>query len=97
MTLIFDALFECGYDFSEITTVGHRILHGGEKLVDPTVINDDVEQVIESMNYLAPLHNPACLAGIRAARRVFKQCPIWLFLIRVFTQGYRQEPYLCAI
>lgn len=84
LTLIFDALLECGYDFSEITAVGHRVLHGGEKLVDPIVINDDVEQVIESMNHLAPLHNPACLAGIRAARKVLEQCPH----VAVFDTGF---------
>ncbi len=72
---VFDALSNAGYGPSTITAVGHRVLHGGEKLVDPTCITDEIERVIESMNLLAPLHNPACLTGIRAARTVFNKCP----------------------
>ncbi len=72
---IFDTLSSSGQNVSTITAVGHRVLHGGEKLVEPTLITDEVERVIESMNELAPLHNPACLAGIRAARKVLNNCP----------------------
>ena len=60
---------------SGITAVGHRVLHGGEQFVVPTLITDEVERVIESMSALAPLHNPACLYGIRAARQVLQDCP----------------------
>lgn len=67
---IFEQLKEAYDDLSSLTAVGHRVLHGGEKLIAPTRITEDIEQTIESMNMLAPLHNPACLAGIRAARQV---------------------------
>jgi len=82
--IIFDRLSENGLDLSAIAAVGHRVLHGGEKLVEPTILTDEVERLIESMNALAPLHNPACLAGIRAARKVLSSCPH----VAVFDTGF---------
>ena len=55
--------------------VGHRIVHGGTRFVEPTVIDDDVEAAIEALIDLAPLHNPPGLAGIRAARAVLPGVP----------------------
>lgn len=75
LQMILNALNTSGWVLSEISAVGHRVLHGGEALVDPTVITEEVEATIESMFALAPLHNPACLAGIRAARTALAHCP----------------------
>lgn len=58
-----------------LAAVGHRVVHGGERLIAPTVIDDNVEKVIEECSVFAPLHNPANLAGIRAARQVFPNVP----------------------
>ena len=58
-----------------IAAVGHRVVHGGEEFVHPTEIDDDVEGVIERLIDLAPLHNPANLAGIRAARKLLPDVP----------------------
>lgn len=55
---------------AEVSGVGHRVVHGGEEFTHPVRITDDVEKTIESLNHLAPLHNPANLAGIKAARKV---------------------------
>jgi acetate kinase len=55
--------------------VGHRIVHGGTRFVEPTLIDDDVEAGIEALIDLAPLHNPPGLAGIRAARAVLPDVP----------------------
>lgn len=52
----------------ELRAVGHRVVHGGEKLVRPVVINDEVKQQIQACAVFAPLHNPANLAGIEAAQ-----------------------------
>lgn len=73
--LVFETLVKRNYRLIDITAVGHRVVHGGEALVKPTVITDQVEQLIESLNHLAPLHNPACLAAIRAARTKLQYCP----------------------
>lgn len=48
--------------------VGHRVVHGGEAFIEPTRIDDRVEDAIHKLIPLAPLHNPANLAGVRAAR-----------------------------
>lgn len=56
-----------------IDGVGHRIAHGGERFSQPTVIDTEIEAAIEALVPLAPLHNPACLAGIRAARRLLPE------------------------
>ena len=55
--------------------IGHRVVHGGEKFVDATLVDDAVEKGIEACIPLAPLHNPANLAGIRAARAAFPLLP----------------------
>jgi acetate kinase len=51
--------------------VGHRVVHGGERLVQPVKVDAAIEDIIDECAVFAPLHNPANLAGIRAARAVF--------------------------
>ncbi len=48
--------------------IGHRVVHGGDRFVEPTVIDDEVIDAIEAVSDLAPLHNEPSLQGIRAAR-----------------------------
>lgn len=60
---------------SEVTVVGHRVVHGGEKFAGPVVIDDTVLAEIEKLSPLAPLHNPVNVAGIREARRLFAAVP----------------------
>lgn len=57
-------------DLSAVELVGHRVVHGGERFVAPTLIDEEVEQAIEALCPIAPLHNPPNLYGIRAARAV---------------------------
>lgn len=58
-----------------VDAVGHRIVHGGERFTEATLIDDDVEAAIDALVELAPLHNPAGLAGIRAARAAMPDVP----------------------
>ncbi len=58
-------------DPSEITVVGHRVVHGGEKFSEAIVIDDKILEEIDALSHLAPLHNPVNVAGIKAARRIF--------------------------
>ncbi len=51
-----------------IDAIGHRVVHGGAVFSEPTRLDDDVVEVIRELVPLAPLHNPANLAGIEAAR-----------------------------
>jgi acetate kinase len=57
-------------DLSEISGVGHRVVHGGEQYAASVVIDDDVIKAIEKNVELAPLHNPPNLIGIREAQSV---------------------------
>ena len=53
-----------------IVAVGHRVVHGGTAYSAPTVITDEVVEGIKALSPLAPLHNPANVTGIRAARKM---------------------------
>lgn len=55
--------------------VGHRVVHGGARFLEATVVTDEVEAAIDELSSLAPLHNPANLAGIRAARAAMPHVP----------------------
>jgi acetate kinase len=59
----------------DITAVGHRVVHGGTVFTEATLITDKVEKQIEALSPLAPLHNPANLIGIRAARKAMPDLP----------------------
>ena len=54
---------------------GHRVVHGGERFDAATLVTDEVERAIDALSALAPLHNPANLEGIRAARTVLPDVP----------------------
>ncbi|OJX67267.1 MAG: acetate kinase, partial [Micrococcales bacterium 73-13] len=58
-----------------VGVIGHRVVHGGSRFDSATLITDEVEQQIDDLAALAPLHNPVNLAGIRAARAVFPGIP----------------------
>ena len=62
-------------DPSDITVVGHRVVHGGERFSEAVVIDDEVLKHIEALSHLAPLHNPVNVIGIREARRIFSSVP----------------------
>lgn len=62
-------------DMSQITSVGHRIVHGGRRFQQPTVIDDAVVGHLKETVALAPLHNPPGIAGIEAARDLLPDVP----------------------
>jgi acetate kinase len=59
----------------EVSVVAHRVVHGGEKFTEGTLITDEVLAEIEALSPLAPLHNPVNVAGIREMRRLFPAVP----------------------
>lgn len=59
----------------EVSVVAHRLVHGGEKFTEGTMITDEILAEIEKLNPLAPLHNPVMVAGIREMRRLFPAVP----------------------
>ncbi|MHB9858971.1 acetate kinase [Streptomyces sp. YIM S03343] len=62
--LVLDGL---GLDSPELAAIGHRVVQGAGSFTEPTLIDDSVIEEIERLIPLAPLHNPAALAGIRTA------------------------------
>ncbi|MEV4658472.1 acetate kinase [Micromonospora sp. NPDC049301] len=64
-----------GLDLSELTAVGHRVVHGGRKFTTPVLIDDAVLAAIRDLVPLAPLHNPANQAGIEVAREALPDVP----------------------
>ncbi len=79
MEHVFELLTDktCGAvgSISEISAVGHRVVHGGEKFVQPTLVDEAVAAEIEKLTQLAPLHNPANLKGIRACMTMMPGVP----------------------
>jgi acetate kinase len=63
------------HDLSEIDIVGNRVVHGGDKYREPTLINDEVKAEIDRLSIYAPLHNPANLIGIEAISSIAKDLP----------------------
>lgn len=71
------ALAEIGaeLDGAPIDAVGHRVVHGGERFSEPTLVDDAVVAAVRELVPLAPLHNPANLLGIEEARRRWPDVP----------------------
>jgi acetate kinase len=62
-------------DYAAADAVGHRVVHGGERFVEPTLIDRDVVAAIEELRPLAPLHNEPALEAIRTARLALPDVP----------------------
>ena len=82
---------------SEIGAVGHRIVHGGEKFAESTVITEKVLKAIEECNDLAPLHNPANLIGINACRKLMPDTPMVAVFDTSFHQTMPEEAYMYGL
>jgi acetate kinase len=61
--------------FVPAAAVGHRVVHGGERYVAPVLIDDEVEDAIEELSQIAPLHNEPALRAIRDARKALPEVP----------------------
>ncbi|WP_421107684.1 acetate kinase [Streptomyces sp. NEAU-S77] len=64
-----------GLDSPELAAIGHRVVHGGTRFTEPTLITDEVVEEIEKLVPLAPLHNPANVTGIKVARALRPDLP----------------------
>ena len=84
-------------DPGEISVVGHRVVHGGSRFTEATVITDEVVAGIEELKPLAPLHNPVNLAGIAEARRVFPDAPQVAAFDTAFHHTLPQFAYLYGL
>jgi acetate kinase len=83
---------------ADVHAVGHRVVHGGEQFKQSVSISDEVLRGIEDCIDLAPLHNPANIKGINAAREVFgKGLPQVAVFDTAFHQTLPDHAYLYAL
>lgn len=81
----------------EINAIGHRLVHGGEKISKSVLIDDEVKNVLKEYTDLAPLHNPACLLGIEACEEVFPNKPMVGVFDTAFHQTVPKDKYIYPI
>lgn len=88
--LVLDALVDANHgvisSMDEISAVGHRVVHGGEKYSESVVIDDAVMESLEECVKLAPLHNPANIIGINACKSLMPNTP----MVAVFDTAFHQ-------
>lgn len=81
----------------EISAVGHRVVHGGEKFTSSVLITDDVIAEIEGCANLAPLHNPPNLMGIHACKELLQDVPMVAVFDTAFHQTMPSQAYIYAL
>lgn len=82
---------------TEISAVGHRVLHGGEKITAPVRVDENVKAVIRECFPLGPLHNPANLSGIEACEKEMPGVPNVGVFDTEFHQTMPPEAYMYAL
>ncbi len=99
--MIIDALIHPEYgvidDIDEISAVGHRVVHGGERVSTSVIIAENVDNVIRECFDLAPLHNPPNMMGIEACRKILAGVPEVAVFDTAFHRTIPEEAYLYAI
>ncbi len=82
---------------TDIEAIGHRVVHGGERATKPAIVNENVRSIIEDCIALAPLHNPANLAGIEACEEIFPGIPNIAVFDTAFHQTMPPQAFLYAV
>jgi acetate kinase len=85
-TRVLDLMAEAGHADVELLGAGHRVVHGGERFTTSILVDDAVITALRSFDHLAPLHNPANLAGIEAVRATLPGLP----QVAVFDTAFHQ-------
>ena len=84
-------------DVSEISAVGHRVLHGGELFKKSALVTDEVVEKLKTIIPLGPLHMPANIGGIEAARTVMPNIPHAIIVDTAWHQTMPEEAYMYAV
>ncbi len=84
-------------NLDEINAIGHRLVHGGEKIAESVIINEQVIDVLKQCTDLAPLHNPACILGIEACQKVMPNKPMVGVFDTAFHQSIPEQRYIYPI
>ena len=97
MEQLLDSKYGVIKSLDEIDSIGHRIVHGGEKFNQSVLIDDEVLQAIEECIDLAPLHNPAGVLGVKACQKEMPGKPNVAVFDTAFHQTLSKEKYLYPI
>ena len=99
--LVLEALVNEEYgvikSMDEISAVGHRVVHGGEKYSESVLITDEVLDSIRDCIALAPLHNPPNIIGIEACRELMPNVPMVAVFDTAFHQTMPKNAYICPL
>jgi acetate kinase len=99
--LVLDALINKEHgvicEMSEISAVGHRVVHGGEKYASSVLIDENVMKALEECVKLAPLHNPPNIIGINACRELMPYTPMVAVFDTAFHQTLPEYAYIYAL
>lgn len=99
--MVIDSLIHPEYgvikSMSEISAVGHRVVHGGEGFSKSVIIDDEVMEAIKANVELAPLHNPANIMGIEACRNIMPDTPMTAVFDTAFHQTMPMKAFLYAV
>lgn len=97
ISLLIDAEKGVIKDKSEIAGIGHRVLHGGEAVSDPVLVDERVKEIVRECSVLGPLHNPANLMGIEVAEKLFPGVPNVGVFDTEFGMGMPKEAFMYAL
>ena len=87
----------CIDDIHKIKAVGHRLVHGGERIATSLVVTDEALEVFREVSELSPLHNPANILGIEAAQRLIPNVPHTVSLDTAWHQTMPDYAYMYAL
>jgi len=85
------------YNVSEISAIGHRIVHGGEYFTTSVLVDDDVMEGLRKCIDIAPLHTIPHITGIEACQQVIKNTPQVLVFDTTFHQTMPKKAYIYAL
>ncbi|MFZ2331310.1 MAG: acetate kinase, partial [Atribacterota bacterium] len=99
--LVIEALLDSKYgvinSISEISAVGHRVVHGGEKYSGSVLLNEDVMNTLNEFIELAPLHNPPNILGIKVCQDLLPDIPQVGVFDTAFHQSIPEQAFLYGI
>jgi acetate kinase len=82
---------------NDVAAVGHRIVHGGERFMEPVLLDDEVECELEGLTELAPLHNAPALEAVGTVRRALPEVPHVAVFDTAFHATMPEEAYTYAL
>jgi len=101
LRMIIDALVDSKMgvieNLKEINAIGHRVVHGGEEFTSSALVTDEVIGALEDFAYLAPLHNPPNIVGIKSAQKMLPGIPNVVVFDTSFHTTMPDKAFLYAI